>query len=88
VRNGALPARQGGRDYDYELWALPAGAPPVSLGVLPATGGASRHALSSRQLDALAASMQVAVSIEPAGGSPTGQPTGPVVLTAPLSAVS
>jgi anti-sigma-K factor RskA len=29
-----------------------------------------------------AAGATVAVSLEPAGGSPTGQPTGPVVTTA------
>jgi len=86
VRTGTLPARPAGRDY--ELWALPTGARPVSLGVLPAAGGTARHALSAAQLSALAGSMQLAVSVEPVGGSPTGQPTGPVVLTAPLGAVS
>jgi len=85
VRTGTLPARQAGRDY--ELWALPPGARPVSLGVLPASGVVNR-ALSAAQLSALASSMQLAVSLEPAGGSPTGQPTGPVVLTASLRGAS
>jgi anti-sigma-K factor RskA len=86
VRTGALPARPSGRDY--ELWVLPADGRPVSLGVLPATSGVSQHTLSTRQLAALAGPVQVAVSVEPAGGSPAGQPTGPVVLTAPLKSAS
>jgi anti-sigma-K factor RskA len=36
------------------------------------------------QKQALALSAQVAVSIEPLGGSPTGQPTGDVLYVAPL----
>ncbi len=80
-----LPPRPAGRDY--ELWALPKGGNPVSLGVLPSTGVA-RHALSPAQKQALASSTQVAVSIEPVGGSPTGQPTGAIVFVAPLRAVS
>lgn len=72
---------------DYELWALPKGAAPVSLGVLPAEG-ASSHTLSAIQKQALSISSQVAVSIEPRGGSPTGQPTGAVVFVAELRAAS
>jgi len=29
----------------------------------------------------------LAISLEPAGGSPTGQPTGPVLYTAPLVSI-
>jgi anti-sigma-K factor RskA len=76
-----LPARPAGSDY--ELWALPKGAAPVSLGVLPAAG-ASGRTLTLMQKQALALSSQVAVSIEPHGGSPTGQPTGAVLYVAPL----
>jgi anti-sigma-K factor RskA len=85
VRVESPPARQAG--YDYELWALPAGAKPVSLGVMPVEGTAS-HELSEIQKAALASSPQVAVSIEPTGGSPTGQPTGAVIFVAPLRATS
>ncbi len=76
-----LPARPAGSDY--ELWALPKGRAPVSLGVLPAEGATSRT-LTAIQKEALASSSQVAVSIEPRGGSPTGQPTGDIVFVAPL----
>jgi anti-sigma-K factor RskA len=77
----------GPAGHDYELWALPKGGSPVSLGVLPAVGASSRT-LSAIQKQALASSSQVAVSIEPPGGSPTGQPTGDIVFVAPLRAIS
>ena len=70
----------------YELWALPKGGAPVSLGLLPAGGSAART-LSSAQRAALAAADKVAVSVEPPGGSPTGSPTGPVIIVASLPAV-
>ena len=76
-----LPARPAGSDY--ELWALPKGKAPVSLGVLPSEGATSRT-LTTIQKQALASSSQVAVSIEPLGGSSTGQPTGDVIYVAPL----
>ena len=69
----------------YELWALPRdGKPPVSLGLLPRTGSVER-ALSTAQRLALLASSKVAVSLEPLGGSPTGQPTGPVLYVADVA---
>ena len=67
-----------------ELWALPEGAQPVSLGLMPASG-ITRLALDDRQRTALAASANVAVSDEPAGGSPTGAPTGAVLYVAALA---
>jgi len=58
-------------DRDLELWALAAGAlRPEPLGVLPPAG---------REILPVAAGTQLLVSLEPKGGSPTGQPTGPVV---------
>ncbi len=71
----------------HELWALaPDKAPPVSLGVLPAAGRRTFR-LSPTQLAALSAARQLAVSEEPPGGSPTGLPTGRVVLIAPRDAL-
>ena len=64
----------------YELWALPRGGrPPVSLGLLPRDGTVKR-ALTAAQRAGLIGSDRVAVSLEPKGGSPTGQPTGPVLF--------
>lgn len=80
----ALAAAQPPPDRAYELWMLPAGGAPVSLGLLPASGTAELRvpaALGERLLTAAG----LAVSVEPVGGSPTGQPTGPVVYQATLA---
>jgi anti-sigma-K factor RskA len=84
VRAGVLTTPPLGRDY--ELWALPRGAKPVSLGLLPYRHGLTHRALTAAQRQALLSSVQLAVSVEPPGGSPTGQPTGAVVFVAPLHA--
>lgn len=68
-------------NQDYELWMVAAdGRPPISLGLLPKQGKLSlpRSVLFDQvQVAALA------VSLEPLGGSPTGQPTT-VLYTAEL----
>jgi anti-sigma-K factor RskA len=69
----------------HELWALPeGGGSPVSLGLMPHTGDHHR-VLSATQRAALGNSRQIAVSLEPEGGSPAPGPTGPVLLVAPLA---
>jgi anti-sigma-K factor RskA len=85
LRAGQLPAHP--TDREFELWALPAGGKPVSLGILPASGTA-RRALTVAQQQALANATQVAVTLEPLGGSPTGQPTSTPIFVAPLHASS
>ncbi|WP_298290596.1 anti-sigma factor [Thiomonas sp.] len=62
----------------YQLWLLPTQGAPVSLGIV--TAGKSRYLLSPEALERLSAVKAFAVSVEPAGGSPTGQPTGPVIM--------
>lgn len=71
-------------DRSRELWALPGDSAPVSLGLMPPSGR-TRLALDERQRAALALAANVAVSDEPAGGSPTGAPTGAVLYVAPLA---
>jgi anti-sigma-K factor RskA len=68
------------RDRALELWMLPTGRAPQSLGVIPASG-IGRVALREPIGLALQDIPALAVSVEPAGGSPTGAPTGPVVYT-------
>ncbi|MFL6606040.1 MAG: anti-sigma factor domain-containing protein [Steroidobacteraceae bacterium] len=85
VHTGQLPPHP--TDRDFELWALPAGGKPVSLGLLPTTGTAQRT-LTTVQQQALANASLVAVTVEPLGGSPTGQPTSTPVFVAPLRASS
>ncbi|MCP3736037.1 anti-sigma factor [Sphingomonas sp. RP10(2022)] len=67
-----------------EVWAIRGTAAPRSLGLLPARGTA-RLAVPAALRGAMAAETVLAISIEPAGGSPTGLPTGPVVAAGKLS---
>jgi anti-sigma-K factor RskA len=68
-----------GPAQSYELWLLPAeGGAPISLAVLGALD--ARFQLAASQGQRLRAGSKLAVSVEPAGGSPTGAPTGPVIL--------
>ena len=65
----------------HELWAVAGNAKPVSLGLVTR----DRRSLARLGADALRdPSLTLAVSVEPEGGSPTGQPTGPVVYTGKL----
>jgi anti-sigma-K factor RskA len=64
-----------------ELWALPAnGAAPRSLGLVD-----SNKATLIQRASLLEGTAAFAVSIEPSGGSPTGQPTGPVISVGKLT---
>ena len=63
-----------------ELWALPQGKDPLSLGLLSASGTA-RIPLASSAGVVLQGTPALAVSLEAPGGSPTGKPTGPVLYT-------
>lgn len=72
---GTMPAPPEGKAF--ELWGLaPGAATPVALGVMPPGAAAltiEHPAVLPR------AGMQIMISIEPPGGSPTGKPTGKVV---------
>lgn len=63
-----------------ELWLIPKDAKPIPLGVFAADQPASMT-LPADILAKIDSNAVLAVSIEPPGGSPTGQPTGPVVAT-------
>jgi anti-sigma-K factor RskA len=77
---GAGFAGEAGKSY--ELWALPDnGSAPVSLGLMPVEGTFDRE-LTEAQRAALLGASKVAISEEPEGGSPTGAPTGPVIIVA------
>lgn len=71
-------------DTSYELWVLPAEGPPLSLGLLQIVAGAVEIPISIQLATALRSAGSLAISLEPAGGSPTGLPTGPVVYQASL----
>lgn len=63
-----------------ELWVIPAGQKPRAIGVVP-VDRSSWHLVSPALRQDLTSTATLAVSLEPAGGSPTGQPTGPVILS-------
>ena len=70
-------------DRALELWMLPDGGNPRSLGLISATD-VVRVTLSGPADQALRNIPALAVSLEPRGGSPTGQPTGPVLYSGPV----
>ncbi len=70
-------------DRALQLWALPTGGSPRSLGLI-APSGIVQIALSGPAEAALAQVPALAVSLEPRGGSPTGLPTGPVLYSGPI----
>ena len=62
---------------DYELWLLPsANSAPISMGLLPENGTVRVPLDVGTQL---ANAAGIAVSLEPAGGSTIGAPSGPVL---------
>ncbi|MDX5351490.1 MAG: anti-sigma factor [Paracoccaceae bacterium] len=72
ARVAGVPAVEG---QVHELWVIAPGAAPVSLGLLQDDPLIVAYPTPP-------AGWVMAVSIEPEGGSPTGLPTGPVILTA------
>ncbi len=83
----ATPAvLQGAAGHDHELWVVPASGQPRSLGIV--TAGKSRKiTIPPALLRAIGANATLAVSVEPEGGSPTGQPTGPVIASGQLTRI-
>lgn len=65
-------------DKDYELWYIRGSDAPVSMGVIPASGRAEMQA-DPKAMAQIDAGTVLAVTLEPKGGSPTGNPTGPVM---------
>ena len=72
---------QPGADKSLQLWALPPGGAPRSLGVL---GDAPALKLTASEADVRAVPA-LAISLEPRGGVPSERgPTGPVLFHGPL----
>jgi len=66
-----------------ELWLIPAGDKPRSLGLIE-PGRPVRLDVPRDLVGRITADTALAVSMEPPGGSPTGQPTGPVIASGKL----
>jgi anti-sigma-K factor RskA len=68
-----------GPAQSYELWLIPAeGGAPLSLAVLGNLD--ARVPVAPAHSKRLVPGAKLAISVEPAGGSPTGAPTGPVIM--------
>lgn len=68
-----------GPNTSWEMWILPeAGGKPVSLGLIT-THETQLMKIPAAMAARLDAAPGLAMSVEPAGGSPTGLPTGPVL---------
>lgn len=68
---------------DFQLWVARGAEAPVSLGVIPA-GVSTRVEVAASIRDLMTSAAHMAISLEPAGGSPTGRPTGPVLAVGDL----
>ena len=76
-----LGAYQEGADRSLQLWALPTGGAPQSLGVL----GADQVIRLTASEGSVTAVPALAISLEPKGGVPSERgPTGPVLFKGPL----
>lgn len=71
-------------DRSAELWLVPPGEKPISLGVIAPNKPTTVH-LRPDLLARLSAKALLAVSNEPLGGSPTGQATGPIIAKGAIS---
>jgi anti-sigma-K factor RskA len=68
------------------LWLIPAGDKPHSLGLIEP--GRPVHLDVPRELAGrLTVDAALAVTMEPPGGSPTGEPTGPIVASGKLTSL-
>lgn len=76
LRMGRMAGPDAPAGQSYQGWVILPGRAPVSVGVMG--DGMMEMAV------ALPDGTVFAVSLEPHGGSPTGQPTGPVILSATL----
>lgn len=69
------------KDRSLELWTIPADGKPRSLGLLN-VASPTQLSLAARMPDP---GSTLAISLEPQGGSPTGQPTGAVLYSGAIA---
>jgi anti-sigma-K factor RskA len=70
-------------EKSFELWLVPKGQAPISLGVIDAQRSTDRP-IDPGLRAALQEGVTLAVTVEPVGGSPSGKPTGAIVFAGVL----
>lgn len=75
-----------GADADYELWFIEGEDAPISMGVV-GLGESLTVAVEESLRDQFAAGITLAVTREVSGGSPTGDPEGPLVAAGPVTTI-
>ena len=74
LRITRIAGAQAAAGQVHEVWLIAGAAAPVSLGLIEGTE-------ATLPIRGLAQGMVLAISLEPQGGSATGAPTGPVLVT-------
>lgn len=80
---GPMPIPAG---RSAQLWAIEGDAAPKPLGTFRETSP-GMYVAEAKMGAVIAPGTVLAISIEPMGGSPTGQPTGPVIASGQLTKV-
>ena len=73
--------------HSAQLWVLPVDQKPRPV-VIVAADRPGWQPVAAAVTDALKAGAALAISLEPDGGSPTGQPTGPIILKGQFASAS
>lgn len=81
-----VPARDIASDRVPELWLIPDGEAPRSLGVVSGDRAHSVEVPAALRHD-LVTGATLAISLEPQGGSPEAGPTGPVIAHGAIAAL-
>jgi len=74
-----------GTGHAPELWLIAKGEKPIAVGMISASRAVTLT-LGPALLSRVGPTATLAVSVEPPGGSPTGQPTGPVIASGSIGA--
>jgi anti-sigma-K factor RskA len=76
----------GQQQRAYELWVIPPGGTPHSLGLVDPERPV-KVVVPPELLPHVSADSTLAITLEPPGGSPTGKPTGPVIANGKLASL-
>jgi anti-sigma-K factor RskA len=76
----------GQAQHSLELWVIPPGGKPHSLGLVDPDRPA-KVTVPPELRPHVSADATLAITLEPLGGSPSGDPTGPIVAKGTLSAL-